>query len=296
MVLAQCVTATAVGLGRLRDHGNVPGAVAVALLSTVCYASSAVVQQQEASRPDVREAGLIGQLLRRPRWWMAIVGSLTAALLHVVALALGPLSVVQPLGVLTLVLALPLGARWADRRVTPAQWRAAAAVVVGVAAFLAAAPHRGRPIAPGVLPLPAAMAALAALVVVLVVVSARLPAASAPVARAAAAATCFGSASAMTRVAAIGAAPLPVAGALAVVGAAAGFGLAQAAYRHGGLGAPLATLILVDPLVAVVIGVIVLGEPAPLSPIRITVGALGLAATATGIWSLAHQAEATLAH
>jgi len=54
------------------------------------------------------------------------------------------------------------------------------------------------------------------------------------------------------------------------------------------LGAPLATLILVDPPVAVVIGVTVLGEPFPLTPARVVIAAFGLIVTTTGIWGLTH--------
>jgi len=277
-------------LARLRHDGNVGAAIVVAVLSTVCYATSAVLQETEASR-QVLAAGLIRQLVRRPRWWLAVGVSVTAALLHIGALALGPLSVVQPLGVLTLVLALPLGARWGGRAVTARQWWAALAVAAGLAAVLAVAPHRARHAAHGILGLPVATALIATLVVVLVVISGRTVPPISPVARAGAAGTCFGFASGMTRVAATGAAPLPVAGALAVLGAAFGFGLAQLAYRNGGLGAPLATLILVDPLVAVVIGVTVLGEPVPVNPFRIALGVLGLVATGGGIWVLARAAQ-----
>jgi len=274
---------------RLRREGNLPAAVVVALLSTVCYATSAVLQELEASRQETATR-LIRRLLRRPRWWLAVVASATAAALHIVALALGPLSVVQPLGVLTLVLALPLGARWGGRAVTGRQWCAAVAVAAGLAAVLGVAPHRARHAASGLLSVPAATGVIAAVVVVLVVVSGRLPMPAAPVARASAAGICFGFASGMTRVAAVGAAPFVAAATLAVLGAASGFGLAQLAYRNGGLGAPLATLILIDPLVAVVIGVTVLGEPVPVSPLRIALGIAGLIATTGGIWVLAQAA------
>jgi len=277
-------------LTRLRHDGNVAAAVAVAVLSTVCYSTSAVLQESEASR-QVEATRLIRQLIRRPRWWLAVVVSVSAAVLHIVALALGPLSVVQPLGVLTLVLALPLGARWGGRVVTARQWWAALAVAAGLAAVLAVAPHRARHAEHGILGLPAATGLIAALVVILVVVSGRTPLPIAPVARAGAAGICFGFASGMTRVAAIGAAPFVVAAAMAVVGAAFGFGLAQLAYRNGGLGAPLATLILVDPLVAVALGVTVLGEPVPVNPFRIALGLLGLVATGGGIWVLARAAQ-----
>jgi hypothetical protein len=70
-------------------------------------------------------------LVRRPWWWLAVAATVAGAVLHVAALVLGPLSVVQLFGVLTLVLALPLGALISGRAVTGGQWRAAAGVVCG---------------------------------------------------------------------------------------------------------------------------------------------------------------------
>jgi hypothetical protein len=49
----------------------------------------------------------------------------------------------------------------------------------------------------------------------------------------------------------------------------------------------LATVILLDPLVAVVLGVTVLHEPLRLAPGSITLGLAGLVSTACGIWMLA---------
>jgi hypothetical protein len=66
-----------------------------------------------------------------------------------------------------------------------------------------------------------------------------------------------------------------------------GRGDGQFAYRSGGLGARLATLILLDPLVAVVLGVTVLHEQLRLAPASITLGLAGLVATSRGIWMLA---------
>lgn len=280
-------------LGRFRHRGNVGAAAALAVLSCVCYAMSAVMQQQEACRPGPDGRGLVIQLIRRPRWWLAVSASGLGAVLHIAALAVGPLSVVQPIGVLTLVFALPLGARWRSRAVSAAQWRAAAAVAGGVLAVLLALPHRGAPARQPLLSLPTGAAVVAVVVVVLAAAGARLPSTVAPVVRAAAAATCFGFASGVTRVATVGTAPFWGAALMAVTGAAAGLLLAQSAYRAGGLGGTVATLILVDPLVAVTIGFVVLGEPVPVTAARICLGACGVAVTAVGIWVLA-RAEATM--
>lgn len=282
---ASSITEVVAAAGHL-PVGHVGAAVGVAFLSTGCYATSAVLQEREAARGDSGGAELLLRLLRRPRWWLAVAATVAGAAFHVGALALGPLSLVQPLGVLTLVLALPLGAWLGRRTVSGRQWRAAAAVALGLAAVLTAMPRRAPPthLPPATILLGGA--AVVVLVLVLLVVAATLPGRGAPVARAAAAATCFGFASAMAHVAVSAGATFPLAAAVAVLGASAGLGLAQLAYRTGGLGAPLATQNLVDPMIAVLIGATLLGEPLQLTPVRVAVAATGLVATAAGVWTL----------
>ena len=269
-------------------HGSVGLALGLALLSTGCYAVSAVLQEREASRAAVGGA-LVWQLARRPWWCLAVLAAGIGAGLHIVALAFGPLSLVQPVGVMTLVLALPLGARVAGRWVTQREWLAAAVVTAGLAAVLAVLPHSAHRSHLSSTVLVVGAGAVTTLVLVLLVLAVCLSGRAAPVLRAAAAATCFGFASGMARAAAIGSAPLPASVGLAVVGAAAGLVLAQLAYRTGGLGAPLATQILIDPLVAVAVGIALLHEPVLLTPVRIAVGLIGFGATAGGIWGLTHR-------
>jgi hypothetical protein len=73
----------------------------------------------------------------------------------------------------------------------------------------------------------------------------------------------------------------------ALTSALVGLVLAQHAYRDGGLGAPLATLTLVDPLTAGLLGVMVLGEPISTSPVRLAIGVAGALLTAAGVAVLA---------
>jgi hypothetical protein len=62
-----------------------------------------VLQEREARRQDAGGAALLRRLVRRPWWWLAVAATVAGAVLHVAALALGPLSLVQPFGVLTLM-------------------------------------------------------------------------------------------------------------------------------------------------------------------------------------------------
>ncbi|KIF02637.1 membrane protein, partial [Streptomyces sp. RSD-27] len=87
--------------------------VLLCLVSAVAYAGGAIVQEHVAvSSPDRRALAP----LQRPGWWAAVALNGLGALLHVVALAYGPLSLVQPLGALTIVFALPMAAVCGARR------------------------------------------------------------------------------------------------------------------------------------------------------------------------------------
>ena len=105
-------------------------AVMLSIAAAASHALAAVVQERLAARL-LRESLDVSwhrgslRLLRRRRWWIAVGLSATAAVLHVLALRYGPLTVVQPLGALTLVLALPLSAAVVGRRVTTTEWRGA---------------------------------------------------------------------------------------------------------------------------------------------------------------------------
>ncbi|MEV4642515.1 hypothetical protein AB0J80_34745 [Actinoplanes sp. NPDC049548] len=104
-------------------------ALALCFASALAYAAAAVVQERTARRP-------VAELLRTPKWWAAVGLNAVGAVLHVVALRFGPLSLVQPLGVLTLVLAVPLGALVARRTVGRVAWHGVGLVVSGLGGIL----------------------------------------------------------------------------------------------------------------------------------------------------------------
>ncbi|MBP0459535.1 DMT family transporter [Streptomyces bomunensis] len=218
-------------------------------------------------------------MLRHGAWWSAVALNAAGALLHVAALACGPLTVVQPLGALTLVAAVPLGAYRAGRRVTRGEWAGTAYTLAGLAAILLAAAGGG-PAAALSLPQAAGVSATAAALTALLVFS--LPGARPGLRHAIASGLASGVASALTQTVTVtltGHGGMPGWGAALVVTLVAAFAvggllLAQAAYR-GGLGAPLALLTLANPVAASAIGIILLGE-------RIQGGALGIAAAAAG--------------
>ncbi len=264
-------------------------AVVLAVASAFCYALSAVLQEREASRQEAGGLALVASLVRRRGWWAAIGATIVGALLHLAAVGAGPLAVVQPIGVATLVIALVIGSRLYGRPVPARSWAGAACVVTGLPAVLAAVPHdalrAGPPVegTAGYWPIAAVLA-----VVVAVALASALVLGAGPhrrgsaIAFAGAAAVCFGFTSATAKTILLG--HLEVARfAVGVVVVCLGTVLAQHAYRDGGLGAPLAVLTLLDPFTAGAVGMLVLGEPFGTTPVTLALGVAGGLVTAVGV-------------
>ncbi|MFF0157118.1 hypothetical protein ACFYRY_06155 [Streptomyces sp. NPDC005263] len=235
-------------------------AVALSLFSAVAYAAAAVAQERLASRNP--GSGLL-RMLGSGAWWWSVGLNAGAALLHVVALKYGPLTVVQPLGALTLVAAVPLGARVAGRRVAAVEWRGTALTLVGLSAILVTA---SGPAPEGVLSVREALA-VAGVTAALIGVLAR-PGARPGLRHASASGFASGVASALTQTVTVAVTDrtgslfgVQVIGVALLVAAFATCGLllSQTAYR-GGLGAPLAMVTLANPTAAAVIGLTLLGE------------------------------------
>lgn len=236
-------------------------AVALSLVSAVAYAAAAVAQERLAARAS--GAGLL-RLLASGAWWSAVGLNAGAALLHVVALEYGPLTVVQPLGALTLVAAVPMGARAAGRRVSPVEWRGTAFTLLGLAAVLVTA---SGPAPERVLSLTQAVA-VAGATAALIGMLAR-PGARPGLRHATASGFASGVASALTQTATVaatgrsgdgvGVGGVAVVALLVAAFATGGLLLSQTAYR-GGLGAPLAMVTLANPVAAAAIGLTLLGQ------------------------------------
>ncbi|KND24881.1 DMT family transporter [Streptomyces acidiscabies] len=234
-------------------------AVVLSLFSAVAYAAAAVAQERLASRSS--GAGIM-RMVRRGAWWGSVLLNGGGALLHVVALNYGPLTVVQPLGALTLVAAVPLGARIAGRKVSRAEWRGTSYTLAGLAAILVVAsgpaPERT---------LDGAQSIAVASATVAVIAFLAKPGAKPGLRHATASGIASGVASALTQTVTValtdtGSLPLYQVLGIALLVAAfatAGLLLSQTAYQDG-LGAPLSMVTLSNPVAAAVIGLTLLGE------------------------------------
>ena len=121
------------------------GGVVFALLAALCNAVSVIVRHIASTADPHRPTGLrlVGYLLRNPQWLAGWGAQVAAFAFQAVALHLGQLSVVQPLLVTELVLALVLRRVWIGQAIAGAAWAGAAAACAGLAVFLVAADPRG---------------------------------------------------------------------------------------------------------------------------------------------------------
>ncbi|MFI9216832.1 DMT family transporter [Streptomyces werraensis] len=146
--------------------------VLFALGAALSNALATVLQRKAAltvPKSEGLRVGLILDLLRRPVWLAGIVAVITAGICQAVALATGPITVVQPLFVLELPLALVIAAALLQGRLSRAGWLAVGTVVAGLGVVLfAASPEGNRTQVPMTHWIPAVavcVAAVAALVV-----------------------------------------------------------------------------------------------------------------------------------
>ncbi|HET9720349.1 MAG TPA: DMT family transporter, partial [Solirubrobacteraceae bacterium] len=121
--------------------------VVLALISALLFALGTVLQQKAGMgliAPGT-STGLLVRMARHRMWIAGIACDAGGFIAQAAALRLGQLAVVQPLLVLSVVFALPLGARLSDQRLGRREVGAAALVVAALAGFLALAnPAGGR--------------------------------------------------------------------------------------------------------------------------------------------------------
>lgn len=151
-------------------------AVAFAVLGAASNAAGTAFQRKAAATvPQGGGLRLLLALVRKPTWLIGIAGVTLAAVSQAVALANGPLSLVQPVFILELPFALLVGTYLLHRGLPGEGWWAVAAVVAGLALALgAAAPSGARDLAPMTRWVPVLVACLGAMAAA-VAVSVRAP-------------------------------------------------------------------------------------------------------------------------
>lgn len=243
------------------------GAVAAALGSAALFGLASALQHQQAGEVATSaKPGLLVTLAKRPVWLLGIVADTAAVGLQALALGLGSVALVQTLLVAGLPVAAALSAVLAHRRLRAREMAGLGLCSVGLAVLGPAlsstpvghAPGRGD----------AVVAGLVVAAVALPLLALRGHRRFGGVFAGAAAGVVIGSGSVLLAVTAgrfgdwsalFGSWALYAAIAVGLLGLL----LAQVAFQTGDIGAPLATLSILEPVVAVVLAVTVLHETLP---------------------------------
>lgn len=244
--------------------------LAVGLTSATGFAVANALQHRVAGTvpPSVRRAtAVLRHLARRPQWLAATGISFLAMLCHAFALRLGSITLVQPLMLAGVVLAVPLRAAMERQRPPWPAVRAVGITVVGLAGFLTFADLHGTNTSPR---LPMALGLVVVGAVVAAVLTACGRSLRAPQARAAllgvAAGVLFGITAGLLKItgsALAGGSPLLsralVVVCLVIVGLA-GTALNQRAYQIAPIAFSMPLVNVLDIAVALVFGALVFGE------------------------------------
>ncbi|MFJ7627680.1 DMT family transporter [Streptomyces sp. NPDC097595] len=121
-------------------------AVLFAVLTALSNGSASVLQRRaalDAPQTEALRVSLIGHLLRQKVWLAGIALVIVAAVCQAVALATGPISVVQPIFVIELPATLLLAGFMMRARLPRAVWSGVAAVTAGLALGMATAAPGG---------------------------------------------------------------------------------------------------------------------------------------------------------
>jgi len=244
-------------------------AVLLAFGAAIGYAAASVLQHREAEADQEQHDGgvrLVLRLARRPLWLAGLGFDGLAYVCQALALGVGALLVVQPVITSGILFALPASAWWAGRRLVRSDYAWAAVLAVGLTVFLMLAGTQGGKDDAGT----TAWLWCAAIAGPVLLVSFATATRSTGTRRAVLFAfTCgalFGITAALTKASVVlvgdhgfGALAHWEPYALAVMGAL-GFVLNQRAFQAGSLPASLPTLTVVEPLVAVLVGITMLDE------------------------------------
>jgi drug/metabolite transporter (DMT)-like permease len=280
-------------------------AALIALCAALASAIGDVIRQRSAQEITDKEVGhleLFSLSVRDPRWWLGGMGAIANYSLQAGALALGSVMLVTALQVTSLLFALPIYARLAHHRVTRWEWFWAV-TLAGALAVLVTVGDPGTGSSRGSLGTWAAVAVVMGPILVACVLGARIWADSAiaPVLLAVVAGSSLALFALLTK-GAIGAvsggfgAFLRAPESYCLIPAAlAGMIFQQSAFRAGALTASLPTVTVAKPVVASMLGVVVLGETLNTSGPRVltlvTAGVLVAVATI----ALARGEAATMA-
>lgn len=269
--------------------------VAAALAGSV-FTAIGIVVRQRATMDVPADRGvstlMVRTLLRRRLWWAGTGSAVVGYVFYAVALAYGSLLLVAPLLVSALLFALPLSAWLSHRRVSRAEWGWAGLLTAALTVFVTLA--RTRPGDYEGSERPAVIVAVVCIAGVAgcAVAAARFADWRRALLLAIGVGVLFGVVAVLTKIEMhiltkepiLRALTSPVTYVLIAVGVAATL-LQQSAFHAGSLKASVPAMLVLEPVVAVLLGQVVLGEHLAVN--RSTAIALGVALAAMAIATVA---------
>ena len=247
------------------------GLVVLLSLCAAVFMAIGIVVRQRATMDVPAELGvstvMLSTLLRRPLWWFGTAAAVLGYVFQALALIKGSLLLVQPLLVSALLFALPLSARMAGRRVTRGEWLWAGLLTTSLAVFVLLA-RPGPPARAASIPVTTIVGAVCVVIILgCIVLAVRIGGWQRAVLLAVSVGVLFGVVAVVTRVVmriadergllSLLATPAPYA--LVVFGVFATL-LQQSAFHAGALQTSVPTMLVLEPVVAVFLGALLLGE------------------------------------
>lgn len=268
-------------------------AVLLALGSAICFALGAALQQRAARREPqhgTADPRLFIRLLRRKSWLLGKIPDLSGTLLQALALRFGPLTLIQPLLISGMFLAIPLEAALDHRRPHPRDVTAVAVCVFGLGAFLVAARPRAGVSQPSLMGWLGVVLIGGTLVGVCLLLAHRATGAARGTLLGIASGLLYAGTASLLKTVAEGIFTDPFSTladwhfyTLILVGLTS-VALNQNAFQNGPLAAPLTAITLVDPVASIIIGVTAFHETLSFGGLRLLVEVSAVLAMAFGIW------------
>ncbi|MGH7912082.1 MAG: DMT family transporter [Candidatus Dormibacteraceae bacterium] len=276
--------------------------MAAALIGAMSFGFAAALQHVATMHVPYRPAlrpSLILELVHQPVWTGSLLANILGSALQILALANGPLALVEPMLVTDLLFATVIRSLLVRQRPPLFALVGATLCCAGLALFLVLArPPGGSTVVSVTTVLPYTLG-LAALLLICLYVASRHPGTPRALALALACGVLYGVAAGSAKVATgvvlsggvlalLTSWPLY---AMAVLGPT-GFILNQNAFQASPVLAPaLAVITVTDPLVSIGVGVLWLHETLQAGAVQIVGEIFGLAVMAVGVWLLAHGAQ-----
>ncbi|MBB2989264.1 drug/metabolite transporter (DMT)-like permease [Mycolicibacterium iranicum] len=242
----------------------------LAFLAAVFLAVGIVVRQR-ATLDVPAEHGIspvmFATLIRRPLWWMGTASAVAGFVFQALALANGSLLLVQPILVSALLFALPLSARLAHRTVTRSEWAWAVLLTVALAVFVVLAKASPGDYEASLTTSTVVAVVCTVAVLACVIVATRIVGWIRAVLLAVAVGVLFGVVAVLTKLVmhmlthegAVAVLTTPVLYLLVLIGVGATL-LQQSAFHAGSLQTSVPTMLVLEPMIAVILGAVVLGE------------------------------------